>query len=639
MTGLKASPVADPARLRVFTRAVLRDLRALEQMIADGLIESGVRRIGAEQELALVDKTWRPAPRAVEILADLDDDRFTHELGLFNLEFNLPPILFGGDCLSLLETGLREAETRVREVAARHGTDVVLTGILPTLRQTDLDLDNMSPLPRYRALNDALMASRGSEFELRLRGTDEINVKHDSVMLESCNTSVQFHFQVAPAEFARLYNIAQLVAAPILSVACNSPFIFGKRLWRETRIAVFEQSIDTRRPAHHIEDRTARVSFGNDWVRESVLEVYQDDITRFRAYMGLDVDEDPFVELAEGRIPRLRALSLHNGTVYRWNRPCYGISGGKPHLRIENRILPAGPTLVDEIANAAFWYGLMSALAAGADDVRQLIEFDAARANFIAAARQGLDAHLTWTDGRRHAAADLIADQLLPLAESGLRASGVDIADIRRYLGIIRDRVATRQTGAEWMMKSYAAMGNAGTSFERLRALVGAMSRRRKKERPVHDWPPARLSEAGRLEHNYDRIGQYMTTDLFTVHENEVIDLVASVMAWRNIRHVPVEDDDHRLVGLVSSRSILRFIAQELPCGKARAVPVSHIMQTDPVTVTPETSTLEAIERMRENGISCLPVVKNDRLVGIVSEHDFVTITAHLLEGRGERKA
>ncbi len=254
----------------------------------------------------------------------------------------------------------------------------------------------------------------------------------------------------------------------------------------------------------------------------------------------------------------------------------------------------------------------------------------------MTAARLGLDAHLVWLDGRSHAIVELIQRRLLPLADRGLRRAGVAPADIERYLGVISRRVATRRTGAQWMMRSLAAMNDQGTRFERLRALVAAMSRRENEDRPIHEWPPASIADAGSWRHNYERIGQFMTTDIFTVHPGEVIDLVASVMAWRNVRHVPVEDDDHRLVGLVSSRSLMRYIADELPRGNALTVPVSKIMEKDPLTVTPEHPTLEAIELMRTRGVTCLPVVKDGRLVGIVSEHDFINIAENLLRDAKE---
>lgn len=621
----------EPASLRLFTRRVIRDLQALEQMIAEDRIETGVRRIGAEQELVLVDRSWRPAPLAGQVLAALADPRFTTELARFNLEFNLDPYPFGGPCFRRLESELTDTLRVAREAAAEVESEIILTGILPTLRHGDLSLENMSPGARYETLNAALLRARGSDFELRVLGADEISIKHESVMLEACNTSFQVHLQVAPDEFARLYNIAQVVAAPIISVSCNSPLLFGKRLWRETRIAVFEQAIDTRSTTRQIQDRSGRVNFGTGWVRESITEIYKDDLARFPVFMAMEVDEDPFEELDAGRVPKLKALALHNGTVYRWNRPCYGVHEGRAHLRIENRVLPAGPTVLDEVANTAFWIGLMGGMAMEIEDVSERIPFANARANFVAAARLGLDAHFRWLDDQRVHAPNLVRDVLLPLAEKGLHASKIDAADIDRYLNVIDRRVATRNTGAEWQRRSFSRLLDHGSPYEAVRALVGAMSEREKRNQPVHEWAPARIEEAGDWKHNYERVGQFMTTDLLTVHANEVIDLVASVMAWRKVRHVPVEDDQHRLVGLVTSRSLLRFVANELVRGTIDPVPVSAVMEADPVTVSPDTLTTEAIDLMRREGVSCLPVIKNGRLVGIISEHDFMGIAGHLL--------
>jgi len=327
--------------LRVFMRCLLADLRALEQMLESGMIEAGVRRIGAEQELVFVDDHARPAPVALEVLEDLDDPCFTTELARFNLEFNLDPMSFGGLCLSELEGQLDARLDEARAAAARHGAEPILAGILPTLQKSDLTLDNMTPKPRYKALNDTLTRLRGSAYEFRFTGTDELIIKHDSVMLESCNTSFQVHFQVSAEEFPRFYNAAQAVAGPTLAAAVNSPLLFGRRLWKETRIALFQQALDTRAAGLQLQERRPRVSFGSSWVRRCVTEIFQEDIARFRVLLGRAVDEDPLAVLADGRIPPLTALQLHNGTVYRWTRPCYGITDGKPHLRIENRILPS----------------------------------------------------------------------------------------------------------------------------------------------------------------------------------------------------------------------------------------------------------------------------------------------------------
>ena len=274
----QVQPDISGEQLRLFMKSLLNDLRAFETMLDEGMIESDVRRIGAEQEFFLVDDGWRPAGLALEVLEEIDDPHFTTELGKFNLEVNLDPLAFGGDCLSRLESQLNEMLTKAREAAQRCGGEIVLTGILPTLRKSDLGLDNMTPIPRYFALNRALSRLRGGAYEFRIKGVDEVLIKHDSVMLEACNTSFQVHFQVAADEFANLYNVAQTVTAPVIAAATNSPLLFGRRLWSETRIALFQQAVDTRSSSHHLRDRSPRVSFGRSWVKSSAAELFKEDI-------------------------------------------------------------------------------------------------------------------------------------------------------------------------------------------------------------------------------------------------------------------------------------------------------------------------------------------------------------------------
>jgi len=622
----------ESAELRRFMQSLLNDLRALEHMIDEGMIETDVRRIGAEQELFLVDAHRAPAPKVMELLADLDPRYFTTELALFNLEFNLPPIPLDHDCLSRMEEELTRHLEEVRQVARKHDADIVLIGILPTLAKSHLALDFMTPKPRYYALNDAIHRLRGSEFEFRIKGPDELTFKHDNVMAEACNTSFQVHFQVDDQEFPHLYNIAQAVAAPVLAAAVNSPLLFGKRLWRETRIALFQQSVDTRPTTEHVREQRPRVSFGRHWVDKSVLEIFQEDIARFRVLLGREVDEDPFAELERGEIPQLSALRLHNGTVYRWNRPCYGISDGRPHLRIENRILPAGPTPLDEVVNAAFWFGLIKGVEERFGDITRHMEFDQAKENFLAAARLGLQAQFFWPDRPPTPARELILEELLPLAHSGLEHLGIDADDRQRYLGILEQRVSLDKTGAQWLLDSMGRMADAGGTAERLAALTSATIVRQEEGQPVHEWKLADLEEAGGWERHYSRVEQFMTTDLFTVNEDELVDLVACLMDWEHIRHVPVEDPRHRLVGLVSHRSLLRLMAQGKGGTKENPIPVSQVMHKEVITVTPETQTLDAISLMKRHKIGCLPVVKNEKLVGIVTERDFMNVAAQLLE-------
>jgi CBS domain-containing protein len=615
---------------RQFLRALLQDVRALERMLKEGRFESGIARIGAEQEMFLVDRSLTPAPGALKMLDRLKDGHFTTELGLFNLEMNADPQALAGKGIARLEAQLHELFEKARVSANELELTPVLMGILPTIRKQDLGLENMVPSPRYLALSQAIYDLRGGPFEFSIKGIDDLSIKHDSVMVEACNCSFQVHLQVGPDDFARLYNLAQALAGPTLAIATNSPMLFGKRLWAETRIALFQQAVDTRKTGDR--DSLSRVTFGSRWVQNSVLEIHKEDILRFRTLVGSDLDENPLEKLDRGEVPQLKALRLHNGTVYRWNRACYGIMDGKPHLRIENRVLPAGPTIADEMANAALWLGLMSELGATIPDVTQRMEFEHAQANFYAAARDGLNAQLVWLDGEEIGAPKLMLDRLLPAAESGLKRAGVDGEDIARYLGIIDTRVRTGRTGSRWILSSYAEMKK-GKPGERMNALVAATIARQQTVRTVSEWERARLDEAGMEKHNYLRVDQYMTTDLFSVHSDDPVDLVANLMGWERIRHVPVEDADHRLIGLVSYRSVLRFLTSDR-AAKSADTPVSELMKTDVLTVTPQTPTLEAIRLLRRHRIGCLPVLNEGKLVGMITEESFMDIAADLLEKR-----
>jgi CBS domain-containing protein/gamma-glutamylcysteine synthetase len=609
-------------------RWMLRDLQALEHMLAENMFETGITRIGAEQEMFLVDGSWQPAPDAVAVLAAIADGHFTTEVGAFNLELNLDPQVFTGNCLRRVEAQLDQLLAVARACAGSVGLGVVLAGILPTIRKGDLSIANMVPNPRYLALNTALMSLRGEAYELHIKGTDELRVRQESVMAEACNASFQVHLQVTPDSFVNLYNIAQLLAGPVLACATNSPVLFGKRLWAETRIALFEQSVDTRRPGHHLRERSARVTFGTDWLSSSVVELYQEDITRFRPVLAPDDDVDPFADLAAGRVPTLDALRLHTGTVWRWNRGCYGVTDGVPHLRIENRVLPSGPSVVDEVANAAFWLGLMRSLGEAHPEISRILPFEVARTNFVAAARQGLAAKLTWLDGTELAADALALDVLLPLAAEGLEAVGVDNTDRDRYLGVVERRVRSGHTGSRWVLTSLNAMRNQGTAGQRLNSLTAAMVARQRAGTPVAEWAAANLDEGGQWRHNFVSIEQLMTTDLVTVAEDDPVELAANLMDWHRIRQVLVEDDGHALIGLVSYRAILRLLARGSTLG---SVVVGDVMKRDPVCVPPDMAPLQALQLMRSFGIGALPVVVDEHLVGIVTEHDFMNVAGLLL--------
>ncbi|MDH3223360.1 MAG: CBS domain-containing protein, partial [Gemmatimonadota bacterium] len=563
-----------------------------------------------------------------------EDEAFTTELARFNLEANLSPRVLEGSCFSAMQAELDDLVGQVRVEAARQRARVVLTGILPTLSKSDLSLDNITPRARYFALNDAMHKAGQGAFRLRIQGTDELMIEHDSVMLEACNTSFQVHLQVAAHEFAPFYNAAQTATAPVLAAAANSPLLFGRRLWAETRIALFQQSLDTRGTDLHMREMSSRVRFGERWIESSVSELFQEDVAAFQVLLAKEVSEDPFAVLDDGGVPKLEALQLYNSTVYRWNRPCYGVGGGKPHLRIECRVLPAGPTTTDEIANAVFWIGSVLGLAKRYPDLTDRIDFDDVKGNFMAASRLGLRAGLHWLDGEAGGADRLILETLLPIAHEGLADYPIEPSEIEKYLGVVQERVEANVTGASWATRSLRKLKDAGTRGERLAALTASTVRQQEVGLPVSHWELADLQEAGGWKHNYMRVEQYMTTSLATVNEDEAVELVAYLMDRRGIRHVLIEDKNRRLVGIVSYRSILRLMAEGRSLVEADCMPVSAVMERKPVTVTPETTTLEAIDLMRSNRVSCLPVVKDGQLVGIVSETDFMPMAYQLLEER-----
>jgi CBS domain-containing protein/gamma-glutamyl:cysteine ligase YbdK (ATP-grasp superfamily) len=632
----------DDAKGQAFMRAMLEDLRALAFMLNEGRVESGKRRIGAEQELFLIDADMRPAPISTEVLQQTNDPRLTTEIARFNLEANLTPLELTGDCFSRMQQELDELLDRARKSAKSLGADVLLSGILPTLQKSDLTLENLTPTPRYFELDRAVIRLRGGPLSIHIKGLDELSLTHDNIMMESCNTSFQVHFQSSPREFVNHYNTAQAITAPVLAAAVNSPFLFGHRLWQETRVALFQHSTDERSRPQLARSQPTRVSFGDRWLQNSIIDLFHEQISRFRPIIITQPDENPFQVLARGETPLFSALRMHNSTVWRWNRACYGVTNGVPHLRIENRALPAGPTPVDEVANAAFFTGLMVAIPDEYGDVSRRMTFDDAKSNFFRAARHGLDAQFQWIDGEGHSASSLILNRLLPLAHRGLREARVDPTDIDKYLGIIEERTRSAQNGARWIIKSVAAMPDMRKDIKQ-RRLTAAMLECQKTARPVHEWPVLNIAGKDDWEQSYRTVGQFMSTDLFTVRPDDLIDLAASMMDWRHVRHVPVEDEEGRLVGLVTHRALLRLLSTKsngsnshgfgVAAAAAPApVTVQEIMVQNPITISASTPSLEAIELMRTHNIGCLPVVEGDQLVGIVTSFDFLEASARVFE-------
>jgi CBS domain-containing protein/gamma-glutamylcysteine synthetase len=632
--GVQSVFLADnPQQTQDFMRAVLCDMQALEYMIDHNWIESGVRRIGAEQEMCLIDKFGRPASINMEILKDWNPEWLTTELARFNLECNLNPQAFEGDCFAKVEAEIMGYLKEITKKIGKRDAQILLTGILPTIRKTDMQRDNITPVPRYYALLDSLRAMRGDDHEVFLSGIDELRLKHDSPFLEACNTSFQVLLQVSAEEFVKMYNISLAIAAPVMAVAANSPLLFGKRLWHETRIALFEQSIDTRVSHDHLRERSPRVTFGNDWLHHSILDIYREDISRYRPVLSTDIEENSLEMVHNGQVPKLRALQVSNSTVYRWNRPCYGITNGVPHLRIENRILPAGPTVLDEVANAAFWLGLMQGMSLRYDDLRTLTDFSDVSDNFTKSTRYGMDSKFTWFHNEKIGVVDLVKNQLIDIAKEGLRHQKVDEADITKYMDVIEGRCDAHCNGARWQLLGFNHLRKQTNKDETLTTLTAAMLKNQNTNQPVHTWKMPELTDLIHYEPTQLRVEDFMTTDLMTVQKDDIPELVANIMNWQQTRYIPVEDSSGKLVGFITARMLLKHFVEQAnhKTNDNNTLLVKDIMFENPITVTPDTLLGEALDIMELNTLDCIPVVKAGELVGILSEMNVIEISRRLL--------
>ncbi len=643
----KVSLASSGSQMQRFVKNLLQDVEALEYMLENDWFETDTMRIGAEQELCLVDKeTYKPATIAMKALDHLKGhDWVETELARFNLELNLTPRVFKGACLSQMEKEIQTNLSIVSEALKKENAELILTGILPTLREMDLDMENLTPKKRYKALMEAIKNSffeEDTNHQLHLSGIDELNYRHGNPLIEACNTSFQVHLQVKPDNFVKMYNITQALTGPTIAISANSPIVFGKRLWHESRIALFQQALDTRKPKSEYYQRewSPRVSFGSGWLEKSIMEIYKEDIARFRVLLSADVEEDSLGMIKDEKVPKLRALQVHNSTVYRWNRPCYGISdNGQPHLRIENRVLPSGPTVVDEIANAAFWLGAVEGLAEECDDIRKKMSWEDVMDNFAKAAKYGIDNKFTWFNDKKISASDLILKELLPLSRKGLENKGVHKKDIDKYLGIIEARAKEHTNGARWQLRAYSKLRNEVEKDEALSVLTASIIQNQGKSKPVHTWKMPKAFDLDHYSPSNLKVGEFMETDLFTVQKDDIIELVSELMDWRKLRYVPVEDAKGKLVGLITSRLLLRyFSSKDRNKERSDQSTINDIMVQKPLTISPSATILDAIKIMRENKIGCLPVVQDKELVGIITEMNFVRISSRLIERLENKK-
>jgi gamma-glutamyl:cysteine ligase YbdK (ATP-grasp superfamily) len=473
-----------------YRQKVRRCLDVFARMLSESRFDVERRSLGLEIELNLTDDQGNPAmvnSRVLDLIADPD---FQTELAQFNIEINVAPHRIAGPVFQELETQVRASLNNADDLARKADANIVMIGILPTLRPEHLTAETLSANPRYALINEQVFAARGEDLQLAIDGVERLSAYADTIAPEAACTSLQLHLQVNPETFAAHWNAAQAIAGVQMALGANSPFFFGKELWRETRIALFEQATDTRSDELKAQGVRPRVWFGERWIT-SIFDLFEENVRYFPSLLPIIDEEDPVEVLERGDVPQLAELRLHNGTIYRWNRPVYDVVRDKPHLRVENRCLAAGPTVVDSLANAALYYGLVKVMAEADRPVWSQMSFSAAQENFHNGARHGIDARIYWPGVGEVPATELVLRRLLPMAHQGLEEWGVSTADKDRLLGIIEQRCLTGRNGASWQAETFHRMYDDHGRSEALREMMRAYVEHMHSNEPVHSWPAA----------------------------------------------------------------------------------------------------------------------------------------------------
>ncbi|MEM9545145.1 MAG: CBS domain-containing protein [Bacteroidota bacterium] len=616
MGDFRVRKINDEHDRRRMYQFALKDIEAFEYMLRERMFEEGDLWIGAEQELCVVNDRFDPATSALELLDTINDEHYTNELALFNMEINLDPQPLKNNCFSTMESSLLELVQKGYKVANQQNEHILMTGILPSLKYHHLQSEYMTPIQRYETLSNSLSQIRGSKFEVYMQGVDDLIMSLGSVLFEACNTSFQLHLQVKPKDFVNQHNWSQMIAGPVLAACVNSPLLFGNELWAETRIALFKQSLDTRSSQKYVRMKLPRVYFGRGWMKNSPAELWKNDIMRFPLLVTSDDLKDSMKVLQKGDIPDLRGIRLHNGTTYTWNRMCYGFSKTKPHLRIECRYLPAGPSAIDEIANFAFWIGLMRCEPKGGIEFWKNQSFKEVKNNFVLAARSGLNTVFRWY-GKNIPAKHLILEEFLPMANKGLQNAGVDSRDISKYLSVIEQRVSAEVTGSHWTIENFRKLSKHYGESIALKEIIRQSLQYQKENIPLHEWDTIPVVDY-QLSEKEPTVDQLMSTNVFSVNQNDSIEIVKSILDWNGIHHLPVENSEGDLVGLITDGTITRLEKVNAnPCCFAK-----DIMLTDLVTIHVYDTMKKAKEVFETSGVSGIPVTYGNKLVGMLTLSD-----------------
>jgi len=465
----------DAGDFAAFYERLREETQLLGQAWTQGVLDdTPILQTGAELELWLTDAAMRPAARNDAVLRRLRHPDFGAELARYNIEINTTPRALDAETFDAFSDELRALLRLAGEQAGAEGCHLLSIGILPTLRQDDLQLDAMSPLNRYRALNEQILRERGKPLHLTITGHTPLHFEHPNVMLESAATSLQIHLQVPARTAHYYYNAALLVSAPLVAVSANSPFLFEHALWEETRIPLFEQAVEVGGYQGAVAGPLRRVSFGTGYCRHSLLECFEENLAHFPVLLPICANQPPEC---------FSHLRLHNGVIWRWNRPLVGLdSAMRPHFRIEHRTLAAPPSIADAVANLAFYLGLVQQLQDQWQNDGELLPFAVAKDNFYQAARHGIDGPIHWLRDSKPRLSKLILDELLSRATVGLAQLGIPRAVRDTHLAVIRERVRRRQTGSHWQR---AFIARHGADF---RALTEAYHAQQLSQQPVHQW-------------------------------------------------------------------------------------------------------------------------------------------------------
>ncbi len=475
-----------------FIARLEENLSALGDLSRESGFGQSPGSLGAELEMYIVDGEGNPLYANQEILADAQDPQLTLELNRYNLEYNLSPYRLDAAPFRSTEREIQSRLEHVRRVAGKRGGRIVPIGILPTLRQSDFGSHCVTDRRRYHALVDQLIQRRGGEFRIDIAGEEPLKLEMADITLEGANTSFQVHYKVRPENYADTFNAMQLMTPLAVAIGANSPTLFGHTLWHETRIPLFKQSIDTRRVDRYSWNEPARVSFGQGWARRGAGELFREVVRIYPPLLPICADASPAQEIAAGRVPTLAELRLHQSTVWLWNRPIYDDTEGG-HFRVEMRALPAGPTPVDMVANAALLVGLAEGIRPRINELLPALPFHIAEYNFYRAAQFGLDARLVWPEpdqsGYRERPVCSIIERLLPLAREGLDAIGIDTGESGHYLEVIKRRLERRQSGAVWQRKTLSRLKKTMPPDAALHELLEMFIGYSVQNLPVAEWP------------------------------------------------------------------------------------------------------------------------------------------------------